>query len=251
MRMNARSLTVAASGLAVALTVASNASADAAGDKLLGEVDAIINKPKTLRFEYDVVNQEPGKPEKKLAMKVAIKGAKRFSEFTAPGDMKGTKFLILSPTEMYVYLPAFGKVRRVASHVSEQGFLGLAFTQDDFANTTYTGLYSAAIASQGDKETSLTLTPKAGVTAPYSKIELKISKDKKLPTELKYYNAAGKHWKTETRTGYTCEGEVCTPGELKMVDHLKGGHWSKFIRKSWKVNDAISDETFSKRNLGE
>lgn len=36
---------------------------------------------------------------------------------------------------MYVYLPAFGKVRRIASHTKDQGFLGLTFSQDDMATT--------------------------------------------------------------------------------------------------------------------
>ena len=47
----------------------------------------------------------------RLALIVKLKAEKRLTEFTAPADMKGTKVLVLSPTQMYVYLPAFGKVR--------------------------------------------------------------------------------------------------------------------------------------------
>lgn len=227
------------------------ALADDAGDKLLAQIDSAMNKAKTHQFEYEITNQEPGKAEKKLGMNVWIKGEKRLSEFTAPADMKGTKVLVVSSKEMYVYLPQFGKVRKLASHVTEQNFLGMAFSQDDFATQSYSKSYTATISSSTDKTDKLTLTPKSGVTTPYGKIEMIVSKDNKLPTELKYYSADGKHQKTETRTGYTCEQSVCTPKELKMTDHTKNGHWTKFVRKSWKVNETLADELFTKRSLGE
>jgi hypothetical protein len=99
-------------------------------------------------------------------------------------------------------------------------------------------------------DVKITLTPKAGKETTYSKIEITASKDKSLPKELKYFNAEGKNIKTETRTGYTCQGDICTPAELKMVDNTKG-NWTKIVQKSWKVNEEISDDVFSQRSLGE
>jgi hypothetical protein len=68
--------------------------------------------------------------------------------------------------------------------------------------------------------------------------------------ELKYFNADGKNIKTETRSGLTCEGDVCTPAEIKMSDNVKGA-WTKLVAKSRKINAEISDDVFSQRNLGE
>lgn len=245
---------LSAPALAAALLLApASASADAAGDKELAAVDAQINKAKSHYFEYDIVHTEPGKAEKKMGLIVWIKGEKRLTEFTSPADMKGTKFLILSPTQMYAYLPSFGKVRRVGSSATDQGFLGLTFSQDDFANQTYTALYTAKLDSSSADKQVMTLTPKAGVTAPYGKLQLTVTfKDKKpLPSEIKYFNDKGTHVKTETRTGYTCEQDVCTPVELKMVDHTKNNTASKFVRKKWKVNEKFSDDLLTKRSLGE
>ncbi len=226
------------------------ARADAAGDAVLAQVDASMNRAKTLSFDYEIVNKESGKDERTLAMSVLLKGAKRLSEFSAPADMKGTKVLILSPTQMYVYLPAFGKVRRIASHTKDQGFLGLSFSQDDMATTAYGPLYTAALGSDAGAQQTLVLTPKAGQEAPYAKIEVLVNKDHMVPAQLKYFNADGANVKTETRTGYTCEGDVCTPGELKMTDNVKG-NWTKLVSKSRKVNAEISDDVFSQRSLGE
>lgn len=242
-------LSLAVAAVAV-LAQPAPAHADPAGDKLVAAVDAAMNRAKTHKFDYEIINQEPGKGERRLAMKVQIKGAMRLTEFSAPADMKGTKVLILSPTQMYVYLPAFNKVRRIASHTKDQSSFGLTFSQDDMATQAYGGDYQGKIASEDAASYRLVLTPKAGKDTAYGKIEVTVAKDKMLPTELKYFNGEGKNTKTETRTGYTCEGNICTPGELKMTDNAKG-HWTKLVRKSWKVNENISDDVFSKRNLGE
>ena len=235
--------------VSAALVGAGSASADAPGENVLGRMDKQLNQAKTQYLEYEVINQEPGKAEKKLGMKVYIKGEKRYTEFTAPADMKGTKVLILSPTQMYVYLPAFGKVRRIASHTTDQGFMGMTFTQDDFATQAYGSAYTGQLLSDSGDDQKIAITPKAGQTTPYGKLEFAIMKDKGLPSEIKYFNATGQHVKTETRTNYKCESNVCTPMELKMVDHAKGGHWTKFTTKVWKVNEVLSDDLFSKRNL--
>jgi len=235
--------------VSAALVGAGSASADPPGDAALGRMDSAMNRAKTQYLEYEVVNQEPGKSEKKLGLKVYIKGEKRLTEFTAPADMKGMMVLILSPTQMYVYLPAFGKVRRIASHTTDQGFMGMAFTQDDFASQSYGGWYTGQLLSESGNDQKLALSPKAGQTTPYGKLEFSIMKDKALPSEIKYFDASGKHIKTETRSDYKCESGVCTPMTLKMVDHSKGGHWTKFTTKEWKVNTDLSDDLFSKRNL--
>ena len=237
--------------LFAALLAAPPAGADARGDKALGEMEQAMNRGKTHYFEYELVNQEPGKAEKKLGLKVFIKGGKRLAELTAPGDMKGTKLLILSTTEMYVYLPAFGKVRRISSSNTDQGIMGLAFNQNDLATQTYSPSYQAQLASETTTEWKIAATPKAGQTTAYGKIEFTVTRDKKVPTEIKYHNAAGTLVRTETRTSYKCQADVCVPGELKMVDHAKGGHSTKVLSKAWKLNENLSDDLFTKRSLGQ
>ncbi|HVV84841.1 MAG TPA: outer membrane lipoprotein-sorting protein [Kofleriaceae bacterium] len=244
--------TILAASLAAALVAAAAAPvhADAAGDQALAAVDAAMNRAKTQYLEYAVVNQEPGKDATRMAETVRIKGDKRLTELTAPAAMKGTKVLVLSPTEIYVYLPAFGKVRRVASSVTDQGFLGMTFSQDDFL-ARYAPLYTATIAADSAKELQLTLTPKPGQTTPYAKILMTVRKDKMLPTALAYLDAAGHTVKNETRGDYRCQGTICTATTDKMIDNTKSGTWTTLTRTAWKVNEAMSDDLFSKRALGE
>jgi outer membrane lipoprotein-sorting protein len=228
---------------------AATAAADPAGDAVLASVDETVNRYKTHRFEYDAVTQEPGRAEKKLGLNVWMKGDRRLTEFTAPADLKGTKVLILSPTEMYAYLPAFGKVRRIASHTTDQSAFGMAFTQSELATQRYAGDYTATIAGEDEQETRLVLAPRPGKKDLWGKIEVRVLKDMKVPAELRYFDAAGNHAKTETRTDYACEGAVCVPGELKMVDHQKGGLSTRITRRTWKLNEDFADDLLSKRSL--
>jgi outer membrane lipoprotein-sorting protein len=239
--------TIAAMTFAFGLSHAP-ALADDAGSKALTAAETAMNKAKSLYFEYEAVTTEPGKAEKTVGLNVWVKGEKQLTEFTAPADLKGTKVLILSPTQMYVYLPAFGKVRRIASQTIDQGAFGMAFSQDDLATQKYSGDYTANQSAASDTEIKITLTPQSGKTTPYSKIEMTIAKDKNVPTEIKYYNIDGKHVKTEARSDYTKDSDVWTPGTLKMVDHAKNVT-TTLVRKKVKVNESIGDETFSKRNL--
>jgi hypothetical protein len=235
--------------LALALVWLPTARADAAGDALLAAVDAAVNRARSHRFEYDAVTQEPGRAEKKLSLSVWMKGDRRLTEFTAPADLKGTKVLVLSPTEMYAFLPAFGKVRRIASHTTDQSAFGMAFSQDDLARQRYAGDYTASLASEDEKEARLVLKARPGAKASYAKLEMTVLKDIKVPSEVKYYAASGALQKTETRTGYDCKDEVCVPGEHMMIDHGKGGLWTRLTRRTWKLNESFSDDLLSKRSL--
>jgi hypothetical protein len=182
-----------------------------------------------------------------MELTVRVKGGKRLVELTAPADVKGTKALALSPSQMYVYLPVFGKVRRVASHV-DQGFMGMTFALGDF-DTRYGDRYTATVASESPSEVKLTAVPKADQGATYGRLELTVDKERMLPTEIRYFDAAGAHVKTETRKGITCQDGVCAASEVKMVDLSKGGAWTRLTRRAWKVNEDLDDALFTKRAL--
>jgi hypothetical protein len=228
-----------------AFSASDEVCADAAGDRLLSEMDAALNRAATLTQEYEVVIQEPGQEEGKLKMSVLTKGDKRLYEFLAPVDMKGTKMLSLSPAQIYIFLPAFGRVRRITTPAA---FIG-ALSPDDMATTSYSSTYTGQITSETATERKLVATPKANQTTTHSKIEFLVSRDKTLPLDIKYFNAAGANDRTETRSRYSCNGAVCSPGEVKITDNTKG-NWTRLIRISWKVNETIADDVFSTRSLG-
>lgn len=232
----------------IALPLGSSAQA-ATGDEVLAMMDAASSRATDQFFEYELINAEPGKDPKMMALRVHIKGDKRMTEFLAPGDMKGTKVLVRARTELYIYLPAYNKVRRVASHATRGGFLGTTYSNEDISTITFGDVYTGRLLEESDSEWKVEATPREGVKVTYGKLIFTIRKDYEQAAEIRYFNDKGEHTKTESRTEYSCQGDICNAGIMKMTDHSRGNASTEFQRREWQVNTGISDSLFSKRNL--
>jgi len=216
------------------------------------KMDQAMTRAKDQFFEYDMVIQKPGQEERSLIFQVTIKGRnKRRLNFLEPGDVKGMKFLVLSTTQMYIYLPAYRKVRRVASHVRDQGFMGSAYSQEDMAIVTY-GDYMEPKLISDDKDTwTLEMTRRKGKEKdfPYPKLQITLDKKMYQPVKIEYFNDDGKIIKTETRTDFECKGNICNPKVMKMVDHRRNDVVTYLKRRKWKLNTGIKDSYFTVRSL--
>jgi len=219
------------------------------GNELLTSVDDAMNIAEDQTFEYDLINEERGKTTKSMTIKVWVKGKRRMTEFLKPADMRGTKALVRSQNQMWVYLPAYKKVRRVASHMTEGGFLGTTFSNEEMSTSRYAEQWTSEISGEDDSTYQLTLTPKSADKEGYGKLIITVIKSNTLPSKIQYYSASGVHLKTEERTGYKCKEKVCIAFQHKMTDHSRGGVATRLVLKKWEVNQGLSDQLFSKRKL--
>ena len=235
-------------GFSLAFLVGTSAYASP-GDDYLAQVDQRANAPTDTWFSFNAMTQEPGKAPREMAFEVQNKGEKRMVRFSAPSDMKGTRVLVLSRQQMWVYLPAYKKVRRVASHVKQQGFMGTTYSDEDMSTTQFGGVYSATLVSETETDAQLRLTPKPGAESGYAHAEKVVRKDIMLPSEIRYFNESGQHLKTEARTEYDCSEKLCTPKKMKMTDHTRGDAWTVLEANSRKVNQGVADSIFTVRNL--
>jgi len=236
--------------LALLLGTAAPAHADKRGEEILKKLDTAMTQAEDQHYVQELVTKVPGKEEIKQVMDVRIKGTKyRRVEFLEPGDIKGMRVLVLSQNNMYTYLPAYRKVRRVANHVKDQGFMGTTFSQNDISLVTYGGSYSGTFIKEDDKSWTIAAMRKEDAKTPYAKIELDILKSMHQASELRYFNDKGVKIKTEVRTGYTCKGKVCTPKTLKLTDHRRNDVWTAITWTTWEVNTGVKDSYFSLRKL--
>jgi len=235
---------LAAATLAFPLAVQAETAAE-----VVSKLDNRANLATSQFFEYEVINQEKGRDAGVMRLQVSLQGEERFTEFLAPGDMKGTRVLVKNRAQMYVYLPAYNKVRRVASHSTAGGFMGTTYSNDDMATSFYGPVYDFSMVSEDDSSWVIGGPPKEGVKAAYGKVEITVSKANNLPTELRYFNKKGVHIKTELRTRYSCQGDVCNAESMKMTDHSRNDASTELLRKDWKVNPQLDSSMFSVRNL--
>ncbi len=228
------------------------------GATVMAHMDEAMTRATDQKFHYEVINEEKGRDPKVMEMTARVKGAMRHTIFTAPGDMAGMAALVVGPGQMYTYLPAYNKVRRVASSMTSGGFMGTTFSNDDMSTITYGVSYEAKLLSQDDAGWKLELTPKEGVKVAYGKLVMTVSKQYGHPLVIEYWSRKGVHLKTETRSGYSCKaqdgtddpkGPICNAESMKMVDHSKGDISTEIVRIEWEVNTGVEDDFFTVRNL--
>jgi len=221
-------------------------AADAA--TIMAEADAAMVRAEDHTITWKIVNQKPGaKAPEHMQFVSQIKKAKTLTSFTEPANLKGTRVLVLARNQMYIYLPQYQKVRRIASHVTKQGFMGTSFSQADM-NASFGDVYTPTLVSEGDGKAVLELKAKADTDAPYAKALVTLDTEMDQPLELKYFNEDGENIKTETRSGYECQDNVCLAAVIRMEDHTRGA-WTELQRQDWTLNGGLSDDLFTTRNL--
>lgn len=240
----------AGSALALVLLTGPAAAGADAGERILRLMDAQLTSADNQYFEYEMTTRTPGRGQRSTVFEVTIQGdQRRRLEFLAPGDVKGMRVLILSLDRMYVYLPAYRKVRRVASHVRDQGFMGSAFSHDDMSVVTYADKLSGRLLAEDDEHWTVEAVRRADSDYRYAKLRLVIRRDIRHPARIEYFNAAGQKVKTETRSAYECRGQHCNPKRMTLVDHTRGGVTSVLERRAWKIEPEVPANFFSVRSL--
>lgn len=230
------------------LTWSTDAHAGPAED-LLAKMEHVIGNFTDSTITFEVLNLKPGtQTPMSMGFIARVKGGKSLTEFTAPGDLKGTRVLSLSPTELYVWLPEFQKIRRVTSSTTEQGFMGTVLTQQDMAPSAWGKLFDVTAMEDKGGEAVLTLKAKAGVDVSYKSVKLTIRKDIAVPVKVEYLSDTGALVRTETRDGYTCNNGYCLFGTMMMTDHARGA-WTQLRPKAVQLNTGLADDLFTQRSL--
>ncbi len=217
--------------------------------QILDKADDVINAPQDqdLKIKLILINKKGN--EKIREMSMLQKGSdKRVVKFLSPADQKGIAFLSLPDDVMYIYMPAFKKVRRIASHVKNTKFAGTDFTYEDMEAVRYSDKYIPEFIEKKDNHFLLQLTPKEGIKTDYSKLIMWIRVDNFYITKIDHYNRGDKLFKIMTRNNIEEINGYWIAKESEMQD-LKSKHTTKMIIEEVKLDSKISDDKFTKRNL--
>ena len=219
-----------------------------AGD-ILKNADAVVNAPQDQEISLKMTLTDKGGNEKIREMKMYQKGDEtRLVRFLSPADQKGVSFLSLPDDVQYLYLPAFHKVRRIASHIKNDNFAGTDFSYDDMSASKYAEEYDAVLLDKTDDLYILELTPKQGVEKSYSKLKMWARIDNFYPVKVEFYDKKSTLWKLFESRNIKKHGEYWVASEAEMTD-LKKQHSTKMITEKVELDKGLSDNIFTKRNL--
>lgn len=227
---------------------ATNALAQNANE-ILKNADNVLNAAK----DMESVNQMTiiGKSGTKSVrtMQVFQKGSeKRLVKFLSPADQKGIAFLSLPNNNQMLYLPAFNKIRRIASHVKNTRFAGTDFSYEDLEAKRYSDSWNAELKTKNDNEYILTLTQKDKVESEYSKMEISVRAKDYFPYKVVYFDKKGNSIKQMTVNETIVQNGVLTAKEYEMKD-LKAGSLTKITLQKVEINKGLSDDLFTERNM--
>ena len=232
---------------AVVLLQGFNANAQDVND-ILQKVDVVLYTAEDQQNKVTIILIDKNGDESKREADVLQKGNDmRLFRFTSPASQAGIAFLSLQNDVMYIYMPAFGKERRIASHVKNQKFAGTDFSYDDMEAKLHSSKYDPELIDQDSETYTLKLVPKPGLKTDYSKQVMKINKQDFYPVTAEYFDKGGNKIKEATYQ-YEKVGNYWSAKEILMKD-VKSNHSTKMIVSDVVLDQGLSDDEFTVRKL--
>ncbi|MBN2340212.1 MAG: outer membrane lipoprotein-sorting protein [Deltaproteobacteria bacterium] len=223
--------------------------------EILELVDENLTKVEDTTYEAEVSVIRSGKTVKTMKFEARLKGLfmKKIT-FTAPGDLAGTSIVTTKDSVTYVYMPSYKKVRRVASHVNNQGFMGTDVSGEELGTAALSKGWKATIQKETETHWVLKLVPEPETETAYSSMTVTVSKQYGGVEKIESYNKDGKKVKTQVRSEWETykdkngNAAITVPTLFVYTDHLTGSKTRmKFL--SCKINQSIPDSIFTKRSL--
>ncbi|RLI61871.1 MAG: hypothetical protein DRO88_12520 [Promethearchaeia archaeon] len=216
---------------------------------ILAKVDEVSSAPKDQFMSSTMILVDKNGNQNEREMVIYQKGGDmRLVRFLSPASQKGISFLSLPNDRMYLYLPAFRKVRLIASHVKNQNFAGTDFSYDDMSSFSFAQEYDAQLLETTDTTYLLKLVPKSEIEKDYSQLKMWVNKDSYVPSKIEYYNKRGNLWKILTSDNIEEIGKYRIAMKMEMID-LEKSHSTKMTIDEIKLDSGLSDNIFTTRNL--
>ena len=219
------------------------------GNEILKNVDETMSAPRDQDVEATLILVDKDGNRKERTLRMYQKGADtRMARFLTPADQKGISVLSLPDGSIYLYLPAFKKVKRIASHVKNTEFASTDFTYDDMEAKRYSDIYTAELSKTEGSFYVLSLTPKDRAESEYSKLMLWVVKDNFVPSTIEYYNLKGALSRRMTSEGIEKVGAYWV-ARVREMNNLEKNHKTRMIINTMKFDTGLSDEIFTTRYL--
>jgi len=213
---------------------------------ILGKMDDVMFSPEDLTGTMKVLMiDKNGRQEYREATLQQMGTDKRLFRFTTPASQAGISVLSLPDDIMYLYLPAYGKERRIASSAKNQNFAGTDFSYDDMESKSYCAKYTPKILNTESNAYILELVPKG--RSDYSKIVVRINKTHFYPESMEYYDRGNNKVKTAKYT-YKKIDKYWNAAEIEMTN-LKNDRVTKMQMSDVKYDTGLTDDDFTVRKL--
>lgn len=187
----------------------------------------------------------------------------RLVRFIAPADIKGTATLMLENSsaddDLWVYLPALGKVRRLSASNKKEGFVGTDFSYGDIIGHrpeewTHRLLKEEAVEGQPcDVVESVPVNDAVRQNSGYSKRINWVRKDNFIAVRGELYDLNGVLFKrlsaTDIRAVSGSGAHTRWQPMVSVAENLISGHRTEIRFDSFKADQNVAESLFTAREL--
>jgi len=179
---------------------------------------------------------------------MVMKGdAKMMMTFETPADLRGVTFMTSSVDNMWIYLPAQGRVRRISGSMAEQGFGGSDFSYKEMANISFSDEAGVEQMTECDVDGRaayrLDLKDEAG-----EKSRLWVEKERFLPMQLEKLGSDNKPTKRVLFSEFESRDSSWVPALIVMQD-LSRGSTTELKLEKLELNTGVRDNLFTESNM--
>ena len=223
-------------------------SQDLSATAILERVDRTINEPEDQEMEATLILIDEKGNERTRVVQMYQKGDdRRLARFIEPANQRGIAMLSLPGGNIYLYLPAYKKVKKIASHVKNNRFAGTDFTYEDMEAKSYAQTYQSSVLRTENDHFVLQLIPEDR-TSDYSKLVMWVRKDNFVADKIEFYDRADKLSKRMVCSSIDKIDGYWVTREQEMTDLMRN-HRTRMIMRDIHFDQGLSEDLFTERHL--
>jgi uncharacterized protein len=255
--------------MALAATVLAEVSALAAepSAREIMEKNFFVTKVSALQVDLTMVliNDKGQQRERRSVGLIKLEpngvDSKLVVRFDEPADIKGTSFLqvehIDGNDDLWIYLPALKKSRRLVANNKKDSFVGSDFSYGDISLPKVDQYRHSLLKTEAVDGVecfvieSVPATDAVRASTGYSKKVTWVRRDNYVEAQVEYYDLAGRLWKTQK----VSRPEAVEPQKgrwfplyREMTNH-QNGHRTVITATKLVPGVALPDDTFSTRSI--
>ncbi|MFH5885992.1 outer membrane lipoprotein-sorting protein [Halalkalibaculum sp. DA3122] len=217
-------------------------------DQILAKIDSVQNAFSDMSATEQMKLIDEENRVKKRVVEIKQKGKElRMVRFLEPADVRGVGFLRLDSDRLYLYLPAFRKVRRIASSATNENFMGTDFTYEDMSQSVYADDYIARELSTQQGQYRLFLEPKPGADVNYHHLVIHADTSNFVLWKVEYHNRLEQ--KKELSIDNVEKIDGYWMGKMMRMVSLDENHETVLELSDIQFDQGLSDSEFSERSL--
>ena len=219
------------------------------GQRILARVDSALAAPEDMVATQRMTLVDRDGREQGRTLLMYQKGPDlRMARFIEPAEVRDVGFLRLAEDQMYLYLPAFRRVRRIASSIKHEDFMGTDLSYEDLARTRFGDDYVVVAAEHSEAGYRLTLEARPAADVSYGRIEMVVDGETWLVTHLDLYGVDDTRVKTIVASEIDRIGPYWLARRIE-VESASDGHRTVLDFDDVRFDTGLADDFFSQRQL--